>query len=477
MRMRCCFLSCFATSKPPKQFHSAAQTHVAETALEPAVILTQQKSVVEELIDCIAESKTKNEERAQVTFTKEEQGKGSREEEAPHRGDKEDDDVYNRLFQEESSESLFSLSIECSGKHVSADAEVNGPMQLACSSREAFGFDPNEVENLSQEKPAKVENTTILEEQPGCIAIRKEEEGSSAKKPLMKENEEKMKATQLNQPVNKYRYADWSDESDLGVTFEDGTDVKRTWVPEESSESLFSLSPESRKRISSAENTENEVNSLMATHVKEEIQGRILEVSSSSVLNPIENLTQGRVVKATVLKQPLKNEKENIKLKVLQDVDIPISPEPSLKPSNRKTRRRINDNGQEIGVDTSLSSWLVESETTPISKNSSTNSVGEGKGSPFSHEDRPILGALTVEDIKTYSLSTSSRRSKTRSPDETPIIGVVGSYWSHTGKSKSLDSKFNTSGKDGKLKWSSTTLKTRLEPAFEATVAHGSQKA
>lgn len=334
---------------------------------------------------------------------------------------------------------MFSLSI-CSKKQVSdAEAEVNSPMQQLVCKREV-------PENFSQGKPSdketKEENTNHNEQKPTFIAIKKEEE-SSANELIKKLDESVGEKGKANHPAQHYRYGDCPDEGyddiSLDATFEDdddppkekrvgeeGADVNQTWVQEETSESLFSLSTDSRKRISSAEEAENEVNSLMpmpahaTNHITpEETQGSIPDVTS--VLNPVDNLTQGKVVKATV-QQPLKNDEENINL-VVQDVNIPISPEPNLKLSNHKARQRFNDKRQEIGVDTSLSSWLVESETTPISMNNSTGSVGNHtpkgrRGSPWSHEDRPILGALTVEEIRMYSISISLKRSRSRSPDD-----------------------------------------------------------
>ncbi|KAL5136121.1 hypothetical protein HKD37_03G008859 [Glycine soja] len=455
--MRCCFLPCFPTSKRKNQLRSAdatpstdePQTHGREGAFEP---LARQKTDVEELIDCIAESKIKNVEQSiKSVETKEER---SREEEAPQicKKEEEDDEISKRSHQEESSESLFSLSISSRNKVSDAEAEVNSPIQLVCT----FGSSPS----VKEGKPS--ENN---EQQP-------------ATKELIKKEGEKGRA---NDPVTQYRYRDCPDDDgyddnnlnvSLDATLEDdpsnekkdwveGADVNQTWVQEESSESFFSMSANSRIRISSAE-AENEVNSQMSAHATNTnsiTQGKIPDVSS--VLNP----SQRTVVKAT-----LKNDKENINL-VVKDVNIPISPEPSLKLSNRKARQRFDD---KIGVDTSLSSWLVESSETTLNSVNNTSSVGEQtpkgrRGSPWSHEDRPILGALTLEEIRMLSLSASSRRSRSRSPDETPIIGTVGSYWSHT--EQSMDLEFNKSGKDVKPKRSSTALQTRLERAFEASAA------
>ncbi|KAK7332834.1 hypothetical protein VNO80_29590 [Phaseolus coccineus] len=497
-----CFLSCFSTSKRRNQLRSKdathSQTHVGEGAVEP---LARQKTAVEELIDCIAESKIKNEEQLNSSAEiKEEREKASREGEAPQIDEKKDehegdDEISQRLHQEESSESLFSLSV-CSRKKVSdaetVEPEVNSPIQLVCTREvsQALGSSRNApAQNVS---PVLSPTEKFTSENP---SKEKEEEysGKGLIEKLDYNEGEKGKATH---PVLQHRYRDCPydeyddvnlDASDLDSMLEDddphsgkrergeeGTVVNRTWVQEESSESLFSLSADSRIRISSAE-AENEVDSLVSAYgtnriTQKEAQGRIPDVSS--VMNPIKNLTKGRAVKATE-EHPLKIDKENIKL-VVQDANIPVSPEPTLKLSNPKARQfSDNKRRQEIGVDTSLSSWLVESETTPVSINS-TSSVGEQtpkgrRGSPWSHEDRPILGALTVEEIRMYSLSAPSRRFRSRSPDETPIIGTVGSYWTHT--EQSMDFRFNKTGKDVTTpKRSSTALQTRLLGAFDASV-------
>jgi hypothetical protein len=125
-------------------------------------------------------------------------------------------------------------------------------------------------------------------------------------------------------------------------------------------------------------------------------------------LKPIENLTQLKAVQAKIT-TPLENQaKEN------------------------------------IAVDTSLSSWLVESEFTPtMSKNSSDsvgNSPSEKENSRRNVEDRPIVGALTGSELKQFSASTYPKWSRSRSPDEKVLIGTVGSYWRHTGQCMDLDS-------------------------------------
>ncbi|PSR89741.1 Protein JASON like [Actinidia chinensis var. chinensis] len=184
------------------------------------------------------------------------------------------------------------------------------------------------------------------------------------------------------------------------------------------------------------------------------------------VLNPVENLTQWKAVKSKgtpPLKQP---QKENFKSK---------SDQPMYQ-------------NREIAVDASLSNWLVSSETTPTKKTSpigpeaitSERSVSRGSNSVMSIEDRPILGALTVEELKRFSASSSPRRSPSRSPDEIPIIGTVGTYWRHTEsvKDSALASSFkgipNTTSKyreDKRVNWHSTPFETRLERALNRPAA------
>nr|XP_025625427.1 protein ALP1-like [Arachis hypogaea] len=136
---------------------------------------------------------------------------------------------------------------------------------------------------------------------------------------------------------------------------EEGGDVNG--IQEVSSESLFSLSTDYRKPISSAEIAETEVNSLRQDK-KEETQERDHDVSS--VLNPIENVdTQGRVAKSTLLKSLKNNDKENINNSVVEDIAISLSPEPNMKLSKRKARQKANDNKQEIGIDTSMNQLKV----------------------------------------------------------------------------------------------------------------------
>ncbi|XP_016205387.1 uncharacterized protein LOC107645787 isoform X2 [Arachis ipaensis] len=361
------------------------------------------------------------------------------EERLGRRGEKKDE--HQGEGEQEFSESLFSLSIG-STKQISAaqnadTTEVNSPMQQ--QQQLLLGVGEEDSEALGSSAPT----------------VREKVQGNSSKPAGFSSSD---KEADIAKPA----------EQQNCIAREEGGDVNG--IQEESSESLFSLSTDYRKPISSAEIAETEVNSLRQDK-KEETQERVHDISS--VLNPIENVdTQGRVAKSTLLKSLKNNDKENINNSAVEDIAISLSPEPNMKLSKRKARQKANDNKLEIGVDTSLSSWLVEPEGTPVSVNNS--SVGEqtpkgGRGSSWSNEDRPILGALTIEEIRMHSLSRSSRRTRSKSPDETPIIGTVGSYWTHTGQD--MESSLNNSGrKDAKLKSSTSTCKTRLERAFEESV-------
>ncbi|RVW60635.1 hypothetical protein CK203_048857 [Vitis vinifera] len=203
-----------------------------------------------------------------------------------------------------------------------------------------------------------------------------------------------------------------------------------------------------------AEIDEKEINSPMPKPVVAceskpgELKGNIRDRSQyvDSVLKPVENLSQW---------------------KTELDADHP-------KPVDEDT-----------AVDASLSSWLVGLETTPNSRTSTVsvgNSPSEGAKSPRKQEDRPILGAMTVEELKQLSASSSPRRSPRRSPspDEVPIIGTVGSYWSHTGQtmatapSSCCQGILSTRGtyiEEKRVKWNSTQFERRLGRALDRGAA------
>uniref|UniRef100_A0A3Q7FHZ2 Uncharacterized protein n=1 Tax=Solanum lycopersicum TaxID=4081 RepID=A0A3Q7FHZ2_SOLLC len=164
----------------------------------------------------------------------------------------------------------------------------------------------------------------------------------------------------------------------------DGNESNRE---ESSYESLFSLSIDNSTR-----NGNNPIPEIMCD--KE-------EVNNTSITTPPSLLNQ-------------QEEKENIDMNLLDF-------------STTRNRAKEEPNLKRGENDASLSSWLVEcsQDDTPNSK----NSVGSVGNSPSERcvglIDRPILGALIVEELK----------------DEKPIvIGTIGSYLRHTGQATGVSS-------------------------------------
>lgn len=290
---------------------------------------------------------------------------------------------------------------------------------------------------------------------------------------LVKDNEkeETLKETKLVSYIPNNRYencADSEDESeDLGlgdadlddhIDGGDGDDLHRNeniLFQEESSESLFSLSIDSRKYVvGELDPGEKEVSSPMpscVTPIKEDkelglsVKGRDRSEYVCSVLNPIENMGEWKVFKGRGIpsSSKYKDDKENLKI----EVDGVVSPTKSLKLSTYKSEMKSSTNKdmeQDIAVDTSLSSWLVEAETTPMS-NISPGSVGNSPAQPAANmprinEDESSLAALADKELKKVLPSLISHtRSRSQGTDE-PEVGTVGSYWSCTGQIMVSDS-------------------------------------
>ncbi|XP_022759774.1 nuclear polyadenylated RNA-binding protein 3-like [Durio zibethinus] len=205
---------------------------------------------------------------------------------------------------------------------------------------------------------------------------------------------------------------------------------------------------ESRDRIRGLVGVTEEINGLVEEEVK--LIGLIRGVRDGNgnvhpVLNPVENMTQWKAVKAKGA-TPFKLQKENLSLEH-EEPRLSFSSELSFsfKSKSDHEPKKLNE---EVSVDASLSNWLSSTETTPVKKSSTFDagtstterSMSQGSNSLRSPEDRPILGALTLEEIKKFSASSSPRKSPSRSPDEMPIIGTVGTYWSHVSTTKDSDS-------------------------------------
>lgn len=181
--------------------------------------------------------------------------------------------------------------------------------------------------------------------------------------------------------------------------------------------------------------------------------------NAQGVLNPVENLTQWKSAKSkgrTMQKQSQKENSNFISYQEEKRDSSSFGTDPQIDDETFKPRSRIEPKklrNQEMVVDASLSSWLSTSETgsecNSISMYTSTpekhKSSCSSKPVKINHDDRPILCALTLEDIKQFSASSTPRKSPSKSPDETPIIGTVGGYWGN--HSKAIDCGSATSFK------------------------------
>ncbi|KAJ8558177.1 hypothetical protein K7X08_004943 [Anisodus acutangulus] len=202
------------------------------------------------------------------------------------------------------------------------------------------------------------------------------------------------------------------------------------------------------------------------------------------VLNPVENLSQWKTIKSKIA-EPLKlqpPQKENFASEV-EGPRASFSLEPTFKQSSSSFKIKPKD--QEIGVDASLSNWLVTPEkkagSSALETVTSERSMSQqGSNSVMSFEDRPILGALTVEELKQHSETSSSRKSPCRSPDEMPIIGTVGTYWNPLGSAKDSGSASSFKGipnstskyrEDKRVNWHSTPFEARLDRALKQGAA------
>lgn len=219
------------------------------------------------------------------------------------------------------------------------------------------------------------------------------------------------------------------------------------------------------------------------TQTKEDAKLRMSDESVQGVLNPVENLTQWKSAKSngkTVQKPSQKENSNNLISDRKKDsfsfgTDSQIDDTTlSFKQDSKKVENK------EVTVDASLSTWLSASET-GSECNSVSNTPEKNKSTSYSqrvinsHDDRPVLCALTSEDIKQFSAASTPRKSPRKSPDETPIIGTVGGYWGNhskavdCGSASSFKGIPNTTSKyreDRSVNWHSTPFEARLEKAL-----------
>ncbi|CAH9051137.1 unnamed protein product [Cuscuta epithymum] len=176
------------------------------------------------------------------------------------------------------------------------------------------------------------------------------------------------------------------------------------------------------------------------------------------VLNPVENLSQWKAMK-------IKAAESGILMPLKENQELP-------KVSESRTNLHQNHQ-EEVAVNASLSNWLTPPPSLPAEKPT--------KGT---FKDRPILGALTAEELNQQVSSSPMQSSPCRSPEEAPIIGSVGTYWNHSDcgslkkdgdcTASSFKGIPNTTSKyreDKKVIWHSTPFQTRLERALDRSTA------
>ncbi|KAF9688513.1 hypothetical protein SADUNF_Sadunf02G0204800 [Salix dunnii] len=354
--------------------------------------------------------------------------------------------------------------------------------KLSLSTRKKVTFNSN-VTTYDHVSVEESTDFTLGKEDGGDKREGKEENSAKPIQSQSSSEDSSIASSLCSYPPPNHRYQNCRDsddelgceESDLDESDEEeengGLDYDDVYEDDEIAES--------RSRMTKLANEENDRDVMISgLSGNRNFRGR-----RAAVLNPVENLSQWKIVKAKG-KPPSRQQKENLTLD--QEPRISFSSEPGFKElafSFKAKAGQCNKKpDQEIAVDASLSNWLGSSECTPVNKPGSIGldaiapekSMSQGSNSPRSFDDRPILGALTVEELKQLS-ATSSRRSPSRSPDEMPIIGTVGTYWNHNGSGKDSGSASsykgipNTTSKyreDKRVNWHSTPFETRLERAL-----------
>ncbi|KAF4379862.1 hypothetical protein F8388_012657 [Cannabis sativa] len=423
-----CFLACFTTSNRPKHQHSDNATHSKYQALKttesPQLIEPPKQEQAGQLTEFIRESKDEVEEEVNC----------------------------------------------CSKKRVTFDLNVKACVAPSTKESSCDLVETNEEKKSGNEE----KNQKIKEMKPILDTI-----------------------VRSYVPNNRYQNCRKSTDECEDIGGEDSNveededseaDDKGLVLQEESSESLFSLSIDSRKQVCDVEKGEKEVSSPMPVPSLSEEKVKAIGSSQngvkrsrfghSSVLSPIENFTQWEVFKE---ERPLPISHPQL-VKHHQEKENSISLEPSFKVERHNSKPKFSEvkaAEQEVGVDTSLSSWLVGSEATPKSNgsigHSSEDSESEKENSSSSIKQRRVLGELSEFSSSISSSSSSSRGLRSKSSEATPEIGTVGSYWIHTGQSMDSSSsckgtKSVTTEKDQIVNYKSTPFEAKLDTALDVAV-------
>ncbi|XP_009781302.1 uncharacterized protein LOC107790575 [Nicotiana tabacum] len=403
------------------------------------------------------------------------------------------------IEEEPFSENLVAEARDDLSRNLVAEAQDRSEEQLSLSARKRVTFDSK----VTTYDPVSIYESTDSLPETKKAGENEEEEGCLAKSSQSNSSSEGGSAISSvgSYPPN-HRYQNCRDSDDEAEDFADSDLDDECDLDDEDcggdsdcdgglqvwSESVVTASVGSKADDKSFHlvNEEEEVDSPAMFGVPEkemrkgETKGYVRDRSAyiHPVLNPVENLSQWKTIKSKAA-EPLKMlpQKENF----IAEVEGPLasfSLEPTFKQSSSSSFRPKSKD-QEIGVDASLSNWLV---TTPdnTKKAGSEKSMSQGSNSMMSFEDRPILGALTVEELKQMSASSSPRKSPSRSPDDMPIIGSVGTYWNPSGSTKDSGSVSSFKGipnstskyrEDKRVNWHSTPFETRLDRALKQGAA------
>ncbi|XVF21529.1 hypothetical protein REPUB_Repub12eG0097800 [Reevesia pubescens] len=365
-------------------------------------------------------------------------------------------------------EQLGSSSGSSTRKKVTFDTNVKTYEHILVDESTGFELHNKEEEEEEGEKKGKVKEENL--------AKPRESETSS-------ENSSVTSSSSSYPPNQRYQNCRESDDEDDGLDYEESDlDDDEDGDCKDFDDGVV----ESSDRIRGLGGVIEGVDGLDEEEVKPIglIRGvRDRSGNAHPVLNPVENQTQWKAVKAKGA-IPFELQKENLSLEQ-EEPRLSFSSDPSFmelsfsfKSKSDHEPKKLNE---KVSVDASLSNWLSSTETTPVKKSSTSDastperSMSQGSNPLRSPEDRPILGALTLEEIKKFSASSSPRKSPSRSPDEMPIIGTVGTYWSHTSTTKDSGSATSFKGipnstskyrEDKKVNWLSTPFEMRLERAL-----------
>ncbi|XP_004140573.1 uncharacterized protein LOC101205962 isoform X2 [Cucumis sativus] len=297
----------------------------------------------------------------------------------------------------------------------------------------------NRIDGLEVASVKSHEDEHIVLPQQDAVSVHGKKQGQKEEE----DSEEKLSKSESSSedfvvPLNAnfksscpriHRYGNCKDSDD-----EDEDEVFDTHLDSDENDELGIV--ESMKEDSSVDESSMDVCRLNPTNVRH----RTAYVSS--VLNPVENLSQWNAVKSKK-EFPPKLQKENAKLEQESSVDgFPYSSEPSGEPC----------------VDASLSNWLPSSQATPV-------------------KITPTMALeATMTPLKSGTLQGSSSL-KGSGHSKMSEVGTAGMYHRQGVSHKDCDSASsfkgipNTTSKyreDKTVKWHSTPFETRLERALNS---------